>query len=792
MNRSSRKFLWPWLLLAFLLPAALLTFAYAHEGFAPFGDKSILTSDMASQYVEFFCGLKQGDVFFSWSKALGSSYIGVFSYYLSSPLSLLTLLVPNEAMPMGLMWLTVLKFALTGLAGYLFFSRWLDRQGAAPLLCAVSYAMCAYAVAFSLCIMWLDGMIWLPVILIGLEQLLEGRRRWLFAAALAVCFFSTWYISYMIGGFCLLWFLWRSFVLRPSLGEFLLRCRQFLLSALWALCLTAWLWLPTLLSMFGGKFSIPLMDYSGLFNFSLPRLFTQLLPGQVQPFNENLPYLFCGTLSILGFVAWFFLRGVSLREKLGSAALTAILILSLWLSPLDRVWHLFKFPNFFLSRYSFLLSFFLVLLAGQALSRGLDALGKNLPRLTRVVALALTVLVCADLTGNAVSTFRQIDAFQGYESYSAYQDYYAANASLVDTAQFLSGGDSFSRIGSTRDRGLNAPLSFGYNGITHYSSFFNSQVNRLLKSLGFAQSWYWTAYYGSTPFTDALLDIRYVLSSTPLPDCYQALDGADNLTLYETPVCLPLAFTGDQDLLQLTLTSGDPFQNQNQLFSALADTEQPLFQPISPLGITESADGTVTLLFQGTGQPIYADLSSSGLVDLRVNGVYLSELNTSETRCIHYLGTPARGETLTVLIRCSSLQDWSGRFYTLDEGLLTDRMSALSGLQAQPRVSGSSVELQVSVQEAQAVFTTIPDEPGWSVRIDGTQVSASSFLGTFLAVEVPAGSHVIQFQYASPGLAPALILGLAVLVLTAVMGLRRLRKPGAYPGADCGNLPQNC
>ena len=77
-------------------------------GMAPFGDNTILISDMSTQYVEFFCALKNGDLFFSWSKALGTAYVGVFSYYVSSPLSLLTLLVPNEQMPVGLLFLAVL------------------------------------------------------------------------------------------------------------------------------------------------------------------------------------------------------------------------------------------------------------------------------------------------------------------------------------------------------------------------------------------------------------------------------------------------------------------------------------------------------------------------------------------------------------------------------------------------------------------------------------------------------------------------------------------------------------
>ena len=773
--RTDHRRGWGWYLLALLLPAALLTLAYAAQGFAPFGDKSILTYDMSTQYVEFFCALKQGDLFFSWSKALGSSYIGVFSYYVSSPLSLFTLLVPNACMPVGLMWLTVGKFGLCGLTGYLFFSRFLARQGAAPLLGGVCYAMCAYNVAFSMCIMWLDGVIWLPVILLGLEGLLAGRRRWLFPLSLAVCFVSTWYISYMIGVFCCLWFAYRAFVLRLGRRQILSCLGRFLFSAVWALCLTAWLWLPTLLAMYAGKFSVLLNDYSSLFNFSLPQLLGQLLPGQFQHLSGNLPFLFCGTLTFLGFAAYFFLWGVPLREKLASLALAAALVLSLWLSPLDRVWHLFKYPNSFLHRYSFLASFLLVLLAGRALGRGLDALGGRRPRLERWAALALAALVCADLTYNAAATLRRVDELHGYESYAAYQSYYAENQALVGRAQALSQGQGFYRMGAVRDRGLNAPLSFGYAGVTHYSSFFNSRLNRLLKSLGFAQSWYWTTYYGSTPLTDALLDIRYVLSAGQMPESYQAAGSSGSLTLYETPCALPLAFAAGEELLELEMASGDPFQNQNALFTALTGQGQPLFQPISPASTAQSGDGAVTFTFVGNGQPIYANLSASGLTDLRVNGRYVTQLNTSETRCIRYLGAPAQGETLTATIRCSSLQDWSGLFYTMDSQLLSGGLIPLTG-GAQPQVDGTRVSLTLTVEQGQAVVTTIPAEQGWQVTVDGEPVETGLFLRAFLALELEPGAHTVELSYTPPGLTPALgllALALAGAVVFLFLGRRR-------------------
>ena len=181
--------------LSFLIPGLVMLWAFAAMGMAPWGDKTVLISDMSTQYVEFFCALKNGDLFFSWSKALGTAYIGVFSYYVSSPLSLLTLFVPNEAMPVGLLFLIVLKVALSGLSFSLYAKRRFPIPGTAVVFGAVCYALMSYNAVYAICVMWLDAVIWLPLILLALERILAGRNAGPFIAALTVCFISTWYIS---------------------------------------------------------------------------------------------------------------------------------------------------------------------------------------------------------------------------------------------------------------------------------------------------------------------------------------------------------------------------------------------------------------------------------------------------------------------------------------------------------------------------------------------------------------------------------------------------------------------
>ena len=119
--------------MAFLLPAVVLLVMFLALDFYPFGEKSLLIMDMNGQYIHFFASLKDlvsgnSSLFFSWSKGMGQNYIGLFAYYLASPLSFITLLFDNEALPLGILVLTILKLSLCGLSFSVYLSRAFDEN----------------------------------------------------------------------------------------------------------------------------------------------------------------------------------------------------------------------------------------------------------------------------------------------------------------------------------------------------------------------------------------------------------------------------------------------------------------------------------------------------------------------------------------------------------------------------------------------------------------------------------------------------------------------------------------
>ena len=102
-NKAKKKtFLWVDILLyasAFFISVTGMLFILKSRGFYPFKDNTLFIMDMQSQFMEFLASLRytiNGDnsIFYSWSRSLGGNYLGLYAYYLASPLSWITIFSP--------------------------------------------------------------------------------------------------------------------------------------------------------------------------------------------------------------------------------------------------------------------------------------------------------------------------------------------------------------------------------------------------------------------------------------------------------------------------------------------------------------------------------------------------------------------------------------------------------------------------------------------------------------------------------------------------------------------------
>lgn len=204
--------------LAFLIPFFIYGLIFVLLHVWPFGSRTILVTDMHSQYVQFYSylydALKNGkSLFYSWEAGMGLNFLGVIAYYLASPFSFIILFFDRSHLPEAMAIMTLLKVGLAGTTMAYYLCKTFNYRDISILFFSTLYALMSFVTVYSFCVMWLDGIYLLPLILYGVEKLLKSNRYLVLTFSLALLFIANFYIAYMVGIFTFLFFIARFSIL---------------------------------------------------------------------------------------------------------------------------------------------------------------------------------------------------------------------------------------------------------------------------------------------------------------------------------------------------------------------------------------------------------------------------------------------------------------------------------------------------------------------------------------------------------------------------------------------------
>ena len=164
--------------LSFFIPLFVMIFIMVVTESAPFGENSFMIVDALHQYLPFFADyqekLKNMDsLFYSWNGGLGYNFFSLWAYYLSSPFNLVIGFLSKQALIPALNFIIALKFALCSLAGFSYFSYREGKESIGNVALGICYCFSSYMTGYYWNVMWLEVMILLPVILIGMDRLMK-------------------------------------------------------------------------------------------------------------------------------------------------------------------------------------------------------------------------------------------------------------------------------------------------------------------------------------------------------------------------------------------------------------------------------------------------------------------------------------------------------------------------------------------------------------------------------------------------------------------------------------------
>ena len=389
--------------LAAACTAAIMTVVYFCYDLAPFGNVTILRMDLYHQYGPLFAELYErvtnlDSFLYSWKSGGGSSFLGNFYNYLSSPLAIVTLLFGHKNMPEAISVMVLLKAAIASFTFSYFISG--KHKVQSPLVSAfgVLYACSGYFIAYYWNVMWLDSFYLFPLVMLGIEKLISERKMKLYTITLALTLITNYYMGYMVCIFSVIYFiyyyfstfnlsdtyfgrlakrekglkgfiLWAYNNLRNS--KFIDSGVRFAFSSIGSALLSCFALIPVYFilmncSATSGTWPQEFKTYFSIFDFLANHL-AYLDPTIRSSGTDVLPNVYCGILTVMLVPLYIFSNKISLKEKVFSVGILGVMFASCYTNYLNYIWHGFHFPNDLPYRFSYMYSFILLILAFKAL-----------------------------------------------------------------------------------------------------------------------------------------------------------------------------------------------------------------------------------------------------------------------------------------------------------------------------------------------------------------------------------------------------------------------------------------
>ena len=619
-------------LLSFLIPVIIIASVLASQNIYWGSKTTILASDGFHQYVIFAQTLRNilhgsGSLFYTFTSGLGLNFYALISYYLGSFLSPLTYFFDLGSMADAIYLLTLIKIGLICLSTYVSLSKLFTRiHSNFRLILSASYALMSFSLSQIEINMWLDVFILMPLIILGIHQLIENQHRTLYYLTLTILFIQNYYFGFMTAIFVALYGLVqlnRLSTVKLALKRYL----DFIVVSLLATLSASIMLIPTYLDLatHGEKFT----SFTTLFtdNSWWLDLFAKNLVGSYDTTKFGaVPTIYVGILPLLLALSFFTISKLSKGLRISYSLLLLFLIASFYLQPLDLLWQGMHTPNMFLHRYSWVWSTLIIFLAAESfehleninwkvflglggfLGIGFIAVALNQKHYDYIsislIAISLSFLIAYlvlfishqqkqfpkylflaftvffTLLELSLNTYYQISALGEEWVFPSREGY---NRQLNDIDKLVKYSktkeNTFYRTEQLHSQTGNDSMKFNYNGISQFSSIRNRLSSSTLDRLGFKSvgTNLNLRYQNNTLITDSLFAVKYNLDTEPITKFGFTLQTSSRTTyLYRNRFASQLAILTPTTFKNATFDR-NTLDNQTRLLNQLSGLHESYF-----------------------------------------------------------------------------------------------------------------------------------------------------------------------------------------------------------------------
>lgn len=734
----------------------------------------IFIGDFNVQQIPFYKlaheAVRSGDIFWSWYTDLGANFIGSYSFYLLfSPFFWLTLLFPTALVPYLMAPLLILKTGCAAFTSYFYIQRFVKDKSYA-VLGSLLYAFSGFT-AFNIFFNHFhEVIVFFPLMLVGLEELLVNNRRGVFAITVAVnAMINYWFFVGEVV-FIILYYFIRCTGLKIGIKRFFGVAFEGVLGSLCA----AFVLLPSALAVMGNPRTTMPDNMLGGWQFWL-YTHEQRQPGILASFffppdTPSRPNMFpdhgAKWASLSAWLPLFSMSGVlafliSARKSWLRKMIVACFIIAM-VPGLNSIF--VGLNNSYYTRWFYMLVLLLAVATVVALeneqvdfARGfrwtavitgviITAIGftpvlkdgavtkiglaKNMPLFWAYAAIAVLGLMACFLVvtlshkkkkrfaRNAIAVTAAFSAlytgvYLGISKQTMGEDNFIIDNGILGRASLrMPAGDDFYRT-DIFDSGENFGMYWHIPNIQAFHSIVPVSIMKFYPQVGVKRD------VSSRPQTDfyalrSLFSVKYLFiednkeQQSPMPGFEALISKQLSFNIYENENFLPMGFAYDEYMTRGEFESIPEDQRHLALMRALVLED-------------EQSDRLSTML---------------------------DHMMVNEDTPFEYT---------------DYLDDVQERRSMSCTGFAKDNLGFTA---------------HSSFEYPRMVFFSVPQDAGWSATVNGAPVDIETVDIGFMAVKVPSGDAVIRFDYRTPGLFAGLIAsGCAILTLALYMFIFSRLKP---------------
>ena len=786
---------------AFIIPIIVMFIILCVKGVWLDSDK-LAFGDMQAQYIDMLIYIRsvilgKNNLLYSITKGVGGSIYSTFAYYMVSPFNLLLILVKVKDIMKMVYVIILLKVGMAGLTMSILLDYKNNKNKVLNLALSLCYPLMAFVVCTYFCIMWQDAIYMAPLVVLGINKLVNEDNVKFYMITLFITIIFNFYLGYITCIFSVLYFIYLM-VTKYSLKDgkkIINKSLKFFVSSLVAGLLAAFIWLPSIIEML--KTARGDVASETTFGATLNTIFIGSYNERTMLFYYQ-PEIYCGMLVLFGVIAHITNKKNNNFHKAFTIAIFGIFFASILIKGLSYVWHGFSYPIGYNFRFTYLLCLFAILVAHKELTSydklrkfqilsilvlliiGYIYIRNNFNEFGGYLSLGLillyTIIMASTLDKNAKSILFLVIvvielginaglSFFKAENVTTFENY------VNDICSNFDYDENTYRVNGYDYYGTDALIACNKSSTNGFYSTLNSNIVNFYQKVGLSGGAnVYNDNLNNTPIVDALLGVKYFYNNQLLNN-YKLIDtkiitkrepsnGAyyeEKNYIYENPYYLNLGYLID-DYKKIS-SANNAFEYQNEMFKTITG--------ISPeINILNKIDTTRknNKLKDSTYIYIQALSDNNGI---KINGVDYMALNPGEIFAIE--NTWHKDE---ISIEYDGFGDNKNSYlaYYLDTELFKEKIEYLRKKQIQNvKINNSNISFDIDVEKDGKLMLAIPYEKDWDIYVDGKKTNYTKLYEMFIGIDLKSNKHKVVMKYRSKTILYGMIISILDLPIFIIL-----------------------